>query len=126
MGAYGDHLAFVSPPRRSMTVMKNRKAILATPGSMVFEESEMPVPGPGEVLIKIGYVGICGSDIHAFESGPFIPPKDPAMKIGLGHECSGVVVGLGPGAEAFCEGDRGHDRTWRALREMPLLQGRQV
>ena len=86
--------------------MKNRKAILSKPGSMVFEESEMPVPGPGEVLIKVGRVGICGSDIHAFESGPFIPPKDPSTKIGLGHECSGVVAALGPGADAFREGDR--------------------
>lgn len=86
--------------------MKNKKAILSTPGAIIFEESEMPVPGPGEVLIRVGHVGICGSDVHAFESGPYIPPKDPSTKIGLGHECSGVVEALGPGADAFRVGDR--------------------
>ncbi len=86
--------------------MNNVKAILSSPGSIVVEESEIPVPAHGEVLIKVGCVGICGSDIHAFESGPYIPPKDPGTKIGLGHECCGVIEALGPGSGAFRVGDR--------------------
>ena len=57
----------------------------------------MPVPAEDEVLIKVAYVGICGSDVHGFECGPFIPPKDPSQKIGLGHEFSGTVVSVGAG-----------------------------
>ena len=55
--------------------MKNSKAILKTPGTMKIIAADIPVPKEHEVLIKIEYVGICGSDIHGFESGPFIPPK---------------------------------------------------
>ncbi len=57
--------------------MKNSKAILKTPGTMKIIAADIPVPKEHEVLIKVEYVGICGSDVHGFESGPFIPPKDP-------------------------------------------------
>ncbi len=67
--------------------MKNSKAILQVPGTMKIISAEIPVPKEDEVLIKVEYVGICGSDVHGFESGPFIPPKDPNQEIGLGHEC---------------------------------------
>lgn len=69
--------------------MKNSKAILQVPGTMKIISAEIPVPKEDEVLIKVEYVGICGSDVHGFESGPFIPPKDPNQEIGLGHECAG-------------------------------------
>ena len=55
--------------------MKNSKAILKTPGTMKIIAADIPVPKEHEVLIKIEYVGICGSDVHGFESGPFIPPN---------------------------------------------------
>lgn len=86
--------------------LANRTAILATPGDIRFENGAAPTPGPGEVLIRVKYVGICGSDIHAYESGPFIPPQDPSTKIGLGHECSGEVVAIGPGVSTLAVGDR--------------------
>jgi len=75
--------------------MQNSKAILKTPGTMTILPANMPVPKDDEVLIKVEYVGICGSDVHGFESGPFIPPKDPSQEIGLGHECAGTVVAIG-------------------------------
>jgi len=86
--------------------MKNMEAILVVPGTMRIQDAPMPVPKDDEVLIKVEYVGICGSDIHGFESGPFIPPKDPNQKIGLGHECAGTVVGLGPKVTKFKIGDK--------------------
>ncbi|MBS6397642.1 MAG: NAD(P)-dependent alcohol dehydrogenase [Clostridiales bacterium] len=86
--------------------MRNTEAILVTPGTMRIQETEMPVPGEDEVLLKVEYVGMCGSDIHGFESGPFIPPKDPNQKIGLGHECAGTVVGIGSKVRKFKIGDR--------------------
>lgn len=86
--------------------MKNTEAILVTPGTMKIQEAPMPVPKEDEVLLKVEYVGICGSDIHGFESGPFIPPKDPNQKIGLGHECAGTVVSVGKKVKKIKVGDR--------------------
>lgn len=86
--------------------MKNTEAILVTPGTMKIQVAPMPEPKDDEVLLKVEYVGICGSDIHGFESGPFIPPKDPNQKIGLGHECGGTVVGVGSKVKKIKVGDR--------------------
>lgn len=86
--------------------MKNTEAILVTPGTMRIQEAPVPVPKDDEVLLKVEYVGICGSDIHGFESGPFIPPKDPNQKIGLGHECAGTVVQVGARVQKIKVGDR--------------------
>ena len=86
--------------------MKNTEAILVTPGTMQIQDAPMPEPKEDEVLLKVEYVGICGSDIHGFENGPFIPPKDPNQKIGLGHECGGTVVGVGSKVKKIKVGDR--------------------
>lgn len=86
--------------------MKNTKAILETPGKMVIKDADMPTPKNDEVLIEVGYVGICGSDVHGFEHGPYIPPKDPNQEIGLGHEVSGVVKDIGKDVTKFKIGDR--------------------
>lgn len=86
--------------------MKNSKAILKVPGTMEIRPAEVPEPKDDEVLIKVEYVGICGSDVHGFESGPFIPPKDPNQEIGLGHECAGTVVKVGAKVTKFKPGDR--------------------
>lgn len=86
--------------------MKNTEAILVTPGTIEIQETAIPVPKEDEILLKVEYVGICGSDIHVFESGPFIPPKDQNTKIGLGHECAGTVVGVGKKVKNFTVGDK--------------------
>ena len=86
--------------------MKNTEAILVTPGTMKIQDAPMPEPKDDEVLLKVEYVGICGSDIHGFESGPFIPPKYPNQKIGLGHECGGTVVSVGSKVKKIKVGDR--------------------
>ncbi len=60
-----------------------------------------PVPGAGEVVVKVGRCGICGSDLHMTE--------DPAYgKVSgdvLGHEFAGEVVAIGKGAEGLALGD---------------------
>lgn len=86
--------------------MKNSKAILKTPGEMKIISAAVPTPKDDEVLINVEYVGICGSDVHGFESGPFIPPKDPNQEIGLGHECAGTVAAVGSKVKKFKIGDR--------------------
>lgn len=86
--------------------MENTKAILVVPGTMEIQDAPVPIPQDDEVLIKVEYVGICGSDVHGFESGPFIPPSDPNQQIGLGHECAGTVVDIGAKVTKFKVGDR--------------------
>lgn len=61
-----------------------------------------PVAGEGEVLIEVAACGICHTDLSFTDHG--IPTmKDPPLV--LGHEISGRVKALGPGAEGFAEGD---------------------
>ncbi|WP_421838322.1 alcohol dehydrogenase catalytic domain-containing protein [Novosphingobium sp.] len=60
-----------------------------------------PEPGEGEVVVKVGRCGICGSDLHMTE--------DPAYGQGagsiLGHEFAGEIVELGKGVEGLAKGD---------------------
>lgn len=68
-----------------------KAVVISAPGRVDIVEKPVPVPGPGEALVKISYCGICGSDLHAFETG-FLPPR-----LTIGHEFSGVVCALGEG-----------------------------
>ena len=86
--------------------MKNSEAILVTPKHFEIQECPMPEPKDNEILMKVEYVGMCGSDIHGYEFGPFIPPKDPNQKIGLGHEVAGEVVKVGAKVTKFKPGDK--------------------
>lgn len=86
--------------------MKNSEAILVTPKHFEIQECPMPEPKDNEILMKVEYVGMCGSDIHGFEFGSFIPPKDPNQKIGLGHEVAGEVVKVGAKVTKFKPGDK--------------------
>ncbi|MCG6881811.1 MAG: zinc-binding dehydrogenase [Deltaproteobacteria bacterium] len=61
-----------------------------------------PTPGDGEVLIKVGSAGICGTDLHIFH-GEFSKVRPPVT---LGHEFCGRVVEAGPAVEKWRSGDR--------------------
>ncbi|WP_274361314.1 zinc-dependent alcohol dehydrogenase family protein [Paenibacillus thermotolerans] len=75
--------------------------VIEKPGHAIVKEVPDPVPGPGEVVIKVSHVGICGTDFHIFE-GEFISP----YPIIPGHEFSGTVHSVGPGVIGFKAGDR--------------------
>ena len=64
-----------------------------------------PAPAPGEVQIRIGKVGICGSDVHYWQHGRIgdFVVNQPMI---LGHECAGTVVAVGAGVDNLREGDR--------------------
>jgi propanol-preferring alcohol dehydrogenase len=65
-------------------------------------EVEVPEPGPGQVLIKVGGAGACHSDLHILEA----PAGTPfALPFTLGHENAGWVEELGSGATGFAVGD---------------------
>ncbi len=69
--------------------------------TIVIEEVPVPRPGPGEVLVEVRAVGLCGSDVDGYTGHhPMI-----GWPIILGHECSGVVAQLGQGVERWKEGD---------------------
>ncbi len=70
-----------------------------------FVERPIPEVLPGEVLVKVEHVGVCGSDLHYYGSGrignfivepPFV----------LGHEAGGTVVAIGDGVASLSVGDR--------------------
>ncbi len=81
----------------------NMKAVVVeTPGKLVVKEIPLdPMPGPGQVQIRLRAAGICGSDVHvlhgrsAFASYPRI----------LGHELAGEVCALGEGVQGLALGD---------------------
>lgn len=84
---------------------ENSKAILEKPGSIVIKECERPTAGLGQVVVRIARVGMCGSDIHGFKFGPYIPPP-PGQEVGLGHEPSGVIIEVGSDVDHLKVGDR--------------------
>lgn len=84
---------------------KMRVAVMTDVGKMGFTERAIPKPEPGEVLIQLEYVGICGSDMHYYETGK-IGGKVVETPFVLGHEPSGVVVELGEGVRSLSLGDR--------------------
>ena len=68
------------------------------------EPHEAPDPGPGEVRIRIGRGGICGSDLHYYHAGGFgaVRVRQPMV---LGHEAAGVVEAVGAGVTHVQPGD---------------------
>ncbi|WP_290452537.1 NAD(P)-dependent alcohol dehydrogenase [uncultured Muribaculum sp.] len=80
-------------------------AVMNGIGKMELVVRPVPVPANGEVLVKIDYVGICGSDIHYYENGCIgnYIVKPPFV---LGHEAAGEVVALGNGVTNLKIGDR--------------------
>ncbi len=69
----------------------------------VLQEVDVPVPGPGEVLIKMGGAGLCRSDLEVIDHGvEMLPWRGPFT---LGHENAGWVETLGPGVSGFEVGE---------------------
>ncbi len=63
-------------------------------------EFPMPTPAPAGVVVDIAFCGICGTDIHAYQSGR---PYNPAI---CGHEWAGTVSAIGAEVTSVSEGDR--------------------
>lgn len=83
-----------------------KAAVLYKPHDMRMET--WPVPktvGPDQVLIRIKYVGVCGSDVHYYQDGRIgdFVVKHPTV---LGHESSGVIVKTGSRVNGLKAGDR--------------------
>ncbi len=76
------------------------RAAVVRQNDMLVADVPEPQAGPGEVIIKVKYCGICGSDVHRFAAGGF---PDGAI---LGHEPYGVVARVGEGVAEWQGGER--------------------
>ena len=70
--------------------------------TVALEDVPIPEPGPGEVLVKVAFCGICHSDLSLI-NGTF-PAQRPVVT--QGHEASGTIAKLGPDVTGWSEGDR--------------------
>lgn len=70
---------------------------------LAIEERPVPVPGPGQVLVRIEASGLCHTDIHAAHGDWPVKPTPPFVP---GHEGVGTVEAVGPGVSVRTRGDR--------------------
>ncbi len=74
------------------------------PGDLRREELPVPVPAPGELIMRIDAALTCGTDVKTLRRGhPVMIPKVPTV---FGHEFAGTVTALGAGVHGLHEGDR--------------------
>ena len=80
-------------------------AVMNGIGQMGYTERPIPTPKDNEVLVKLEYVGICGSDLHYYETGAIgaYVVEPPFV---LGHEPGGVVVEVGKDVKHLKVGDK--------------------
>ena len=84
---------------------KMKTAVMLGIGKMGCEERDIPQVKDDEVLVKLEYVGICGSDLHYYETGAIgdYVVEPPFV---LGHEPGGTVVEVGKNVTHLKAGDR--------------------
>ena len=81
------------------------------------EDVETPRPGPGEVLLKVSYCGICGSDVRTYSGGV-------ATGAIMGHEFSGVITEIGEDVSGWSVGQRVTPMPFDSCRQCyPCLHG---
>lgn len=80
------------------------KVKAARGGVELCEGLEVPEPAPGEIKLKVGATGICGTDLHIYHWVPWAASQIKVPQI-LGHEISGHVEAVGPGVTGIKQGD---------------------
>ena len=87
--------------------MKGMMDVCVLTGKQKLEwvKREIPQPGPGELQIKLQYVGVCGSDLHFYEEGR-LSNWELDGPLALGHEPGGIVSAIGEGVTGFEIGDK--------------------
>jgi L-iditol 2-dehydrogenase len=83
------------------TTMK--AVVLHGADEMRIDARPVPVPGPGEVLLKVNCASICGTDVKVLHRALQGQPAGPFI---MGHEYAGTVAALGPDVDEFRVGDR--------------------
>jgi (R,R)-butanediol dehydrogenase / meso-butanediol dehydrogenase / diacetyl reductase len=89
-----------------------RAAVYHGPNKIEIADVSEPAPAPGTVKVKVGFNGICGTDLHEYYAGPIFVPTEPhpltnaQMPLVIGHEFSGVITEVGAEVTGWSEGDR--------------------
>jgi L-idonate 5-dehydrogenase len=93
------HLEIIGP------IMKTRVCRLYGQNDLRVEASTVSEPQSGEVMVKLAFGGICGSDMHYLSDGGIgtIRVKEPII---LGHEASGEIVSIGPNVHNLNPNDK--------------------
>lgn len=82
--------------------MEMIQQVMTAPGEIVFQKVPVPEAGPGQVLVRVQMIGICGSDIHVYHGKhPFT-----SYPVTQGHEVSADVVAVGAGVEGLQIGQK--------------------
>lgn len=76
----------------------NNAAVLTAPHHLSIQDRARPAPAPGQVLVRVEAVGICGSDVHYYDHGRIGPYVVEAPMV-VGHEAAGDVVEVGAGVD---------------------------
>ncbi len=71
-------------------------------GSVELRDVPVPAPGENEVLLRVGGVGVCGSDVHQYHASQSWSVRVPVI---LGHEFCGQIAAAGRDVRGFSEGD---------------------
>ncbi|HWA67989.1 MAG TPA: alcohol dehydrogenase catalytic domain-containing protein [Mycobacteriales bacterium] len=79
--------------------MRMRSAVIEGAGRIAVREAAVPTPGPGQVLVRVEWCGICGTDLHGALEG-WMPPGTVG-----GHEWSGTISAVGPDVAGWSPGD---------------------
>jgi len=86
-----------------MTKTMKAAVVRAFKEPLVIQEVPVPVPGAGQILVKIAASGVCHTDLHAADGDWPVKPKPPFIP---GHEGVGHVAAVGAGVSHVKEGDR--------------------
>lgn len=82
-----------------------RASVLSGPQTIELQERPVPVPRPDEALVRVGSVGVCGSDVHYYKHGRIgsMVVEGPLV---LGHEVGGTIVAVGDSVNRTRVGQR--------------------
>ena len=89
-----------------------KAAVYYGPNKVEVADVPEPEPAAGTVKVKVGFNGICGTDLHEYYAGPIFVPTEPhpltgrALPLTIGHEFSGTITDVGPGVTGYAAGDR--------------------
>ncbi|MBF4477823.1 (R,R)-butanediol dehydrogenase / meso-butanediol dehydrogenase / diacetyl reductase [Rhodococcus rhodochrous J3] len=89
-----------------------KAAVYYGPNKLEIADVPEPQPGPGTVKVKVGFNGICGTDLHEYYAGPIFVPTEPhpltgrELPLTMGHEFAGTILEVGAGVTGYVPGDR--------------------
>jgi threonine dehydrogenase-like Zn-dependent dehydrogenase len=101
-----------------------RAAVLTGPGRIRIEDVALPLPGAGEVRVRLEGCGVCASNLTPWAGPEWMQyPTEPGA---LGHEGWGVIDAVGDGVQGLAAGDRVAALSFHSYAEYDLADARAV